>query len=163
MTDHDRISQQLCLYTAAVDTRQWQLFDRIFTPDVLADYGKPVSGLAAFKQMADAAWGAFDASQHGLSNINIRVEGDRARSLAYGNWCLIRRGLEDGDVWEGRGWYDDAFIRVDGRWLIHHRRCRVMTYTGNPGVMTADGRFEGTLPTTSMVAELAVGNLGFFA
>ena len=162
MDDHDRITQQLYLYSAAVDSRQWHLFDDIFTKDIVADYGVPVSGLEPFKQMAEAAWGAFDASQHSFSNVLVKIEGDKARTLAHGNWHIIRKGFAEGDTWLGRGWYDDSFVLKGKRWMIRHRRCRVMAFEGNPGIMFPDGKFEGPFPTTSMVEELANGTLGFF-
>jgi len=161
--DHDQIIQQLYLYSAAVDSRQWHLFDDIFTKDIFADYGQPVEGLEPFKQMAQAAWGAFDASQHSFSNVLVKIEGNSARSLAHGNWHIIRKGFAEGDTWVGRGWYDDSFVKSAGRWMVHNRRCRVMSYDGNPGIMFPDGKFEGEFPTTSMTEELQNGTLGFFA
>lgn len=162
MDDHDALIQQLYLYSAAVDTRQWHLFDDIFTGDIVADYGTPVSGLEAFKQMAEAAWGAFDASQHLFSNVLVKIEGNTARTLAHGNWHIIRKGFAEGDTWLGRGWYDDSFVRHEGRWLIRRRRCRVMSFDGNPGIMFPDGKFEGPFPTISMAEELENGTLNFF-
>lgn len=163
MDNHDSLIQQLYLYSAAVDSRQWHLFDQIFTQDIHADYGQPVDGLEPFKQMAEAAWGAFDASQHSFSNVLVKIEGKTARTLAHGNWHIVRKGFVEGDTWLGRGWYDDSFVLKGDRWLIRKRRCRVMAYEGNPGIMFPDGKFEGEFPTTSMTEELANGTLGFFA
>lgn len=164
MDDHNSLAQQLYLYALAIDTRQWDLFDNIFTDDVTADYGAPFlfSGLASFKAGARAAWGAFDASQHSITNVAIRIQGDTAKTLAHGNWHIVRTGLEGGDTWLGRGWYDDSFVRSGGRWLIRNRNCRVMACSGNPGTMTPDGNYAGPMPTYSMHEAQAHGTLGFF-
>ena len=52
MSDREEIVQLVNLYGLAMDTRRWDLFDRIFTPDCDADYG-PTShwtDRAAFKR-----------------------------------------------------------------------------------------------------------------
>lgn len=164
MGDRTSITGQINLYGMAVDSRQWDLFDGIFTPDVHAEYGgSPFTGLEAFKQGAALAWGRFDCSQHAMSNTVIRVDGDQANALTYGSWCIVRSGVEGGDLWEGRGWYDDRFVRVDDRWLITRRLCRVMWGSGNPRVMQLEGHYTDKVKTWSLHEEVKAGRVQFFA
>jgi len=122
--DEVSVLQMLNCYGVAVDSKRWDVFDRLFTEDVIADYGEPVvfRGREEFKQGAAVAWGPFDASQHSMSNTVWEARGDSGRSLTYGNWFIIRRGVEGGEVWEGRGWYYDEWVRRDDGWRIK-RRC----------------------------------------
>ena len=140
--DEVSASQLLNRYGVAVDSKRWDVFDQIFTDDVIADYGEPVlfAGLDAFKRGAAKAWGPFDASQHSMSNTVWERQEDTGRSLTYGNWFIIRRGIEGGDLWEGRGWYYDEWVLCDGGWRIKHRCCRTMWCSGNPLVVNATFR-----------------------
>lgn len=66
------------LYPVAVDTRQWRLFDRVFTPDCVVDFGGPArfEGLDALKTAFDAIHQPFKATQHFTSNHQILASGD---------------------------------------------------------------------------------------
>lgn len=140
------ILQLLNRYGVAVDSKRWDVFEQIFAPDVIADYGEPVlfEGLEAFKRGAEDAWGLFDASQHSMSNTVWERRGETGRSLTYGNWFIMRRGIEGGDLWEGRGWYYDEWVLRDAGWRIKHRRCRTMWCSGNPLVVNATFKLGAT-------------------
>jgi SnoaL-like domain len=94
MNDSDvtAITQLVNLYGLAVDSRRWDLFDRIFAPDVDADYG-PTSHWTdrqRFKSDFAAFHDPFDSTQHTMSTHVIRVEDDRAHSFCNGGWRLVR-------------------------------------------------------------------------
>ena len=145
MPDELNAVRLLNRYGVAVDAKRWDFFDDVFAPEVTADYGGPVTfdGLEAFKQGAADAWGAFDASQHSMSNIVWDRDGHVARSLTYGDWFIIRRGTPGGDVWRGKGWYHDEWVRMDIGWRIIRRCCRTMWADGNPLVPNAQFDAEG--------------------
>jgi hypothetical protein len=142
--DTDEIVRIINLYAFAVDTQRWDLFDRIFTPDTEADYGPTMHwrDLASFKRDFAAFHGPLDGTQHTIANHQIIVDGDRANSMTYGIWRLMRHVPQGGgDVWLGGGWYDDAFVRTAQGWRIKKRVCRVAWWEGNP-------RVGDTLPGT---------------
>ncbi|RJG03205.1 nuclear transport factor 2 family protein [Noviherbaspirillum sedimenti] len=166
-TKQDELSvlQLLNRYGVAVDSKRWDVFDQVFTEDVIADYGAPVvfEGLAAFKRGAEAAWGPFDASQHSMSNTVWERRGDTGRSLTYGNWFIIRRGVEGGDLWEGRGWYYDEWVLRDAGWRIKRRCCRTMSWSGNLLVVDPTAKAGTACSKTYSLADAArEGLFSFF-
>ena len=149
MSERDEIVELINRYALAVDAQRWALFDTIFTSDCIADFGSSAhwTDLATFKSDFAAFHASFDATQHLMMNHQVRIAGDRARSLTYGSWRLVRRAAEGGPLWDGSGWYDDAWVRLGDGWRIAHRVCRVIWFTGNdkvretmPGVVFADER-----------------------
>ena len=60
MTDNDKaaIIEIMNLYAFALDTRQWDLFDRVFTEDVVAEFGP-----------AGAGWNGLDVFKTSLRRI----------------------------------------------------------------------------------------------
>ena len=53
-----------------------------------------------------------------MTNMVADVQGDRAKTVTYGHWLLIRHAAKGGAEWSGDGWYDDEFTRIDGEWKI---------------------------------------------
>jgi len=164
---HDQIIQVINLYGLAMDTQRWDLFDQVFTEHVDADFGPGVhwTSLARFKADFAAFHAPFDATQHVMTNHNVRVLGDVAHALTYGAWRLVRRAAAEADggdpLWDGTGWYDDELVRTHAGWRIRKRVCRVVWWTGNPKV-------KETLPGVvfedirdSLRDEERAGRLGF--
>lgn len=126
--DEAAIVRTLNLYALAMDTQRWDLFDRIFTPDVDADYADPAHwrDLESFKRDFAAYHTPFDSTQHVMMNHLVEVKGDLANSFVYSTWLLIKQGTEGGDHWQGTGWYDDLLVRTADGWRIKKRTCRVL-------------------------------------
>ena len=136
MADQDvlAITHLINLYGVAVDTQRWDLFDRIFTGDVDADFGEASHwrDLAAFKADFAVFHDPFASTQHAMMNHLVDVVGDVAQAFTYARWLLIRKDVEGRDFWEGTGWYDDELVRSGGKWLIRRRTCRIVWWDGNP-------------------------------
>jgi hypothetical protein len=165
MADQDlqSIVSIINLYGFAVDTQRWDLFDRIFTGDVEADFSESAHwrDLATFKRDFAVFHDPFDSTQHAMMNHLVNVTGGLAQAFTYGTWRLIRKGLEGGDFWEGTGWYDDELVRTAAGWLIKHRICRIVWWGGNPLVQeTVPGvRFE--LRSTALRREGDAGRVSY--
>lgn len=163
MSDREEIIQLINLYGFAMDTQRWDLFDRIFTDDVDADYG-PGSHWTSrekFKRDFGTFHEVFDATQHVMTNHLVTVEGDRAWVHTYGSWRLIRHAAGDPPVWDGTGYYDDQLVRTDGGWRIARRVCRVVYWTGNGRVQTPSDDIVFQLDLVSLRQEGAEGRLGY--
>ena len=165
MSDQDTASiiRTLNLYALAMDTQRWDLFDRIFTEHVDADYGETShwTSRAQFKADFGAFHELFDATQHVMTNHLVVVDGDTAAAHTYGAWRLIRHAAGDPPVWDGTGYYDDQLVRTHAGWRIAKRICRVVFWTGNPRVQTPMEEIEFKLDLVSLRKEGAAGRLNF--
>ena len=163
MTDHEAIISKLNLYGLGVDSQRWDLFDQVFTEYVDADFGGSAhwKNLAQFKADFAAFHAPFDATQHVMTNHNVRVMGDRAHSLTYGSWRLIRHGTEGGPLWDGTGWYDDEWARLHSGWHIRKRVCRVVWSIGNDRVKETIPGVSFDTVYDSLKGEAQAGHLSF--
>ncbi|MFA7587578.1 MAG: nuclear transport factor 2 family protein [Novosphingobium sp.] len=163
VADRGEIIEKLNLYALAVDTRRWDLFDRIFAEHCEADYGPRVHWHQRDPFKADFATfhAPFDATQHILTNHQVEVEDERAWSLCYGSWRLVRRDAEGGPLWDGTGWYDDQWTLTHGGWRILKRVCRVVWSTGNPLVKQVLPAASFEDDCVSLHDEAAAGRLAY--
>jgi SnoaL-like domain len=162
-SDQQSIIHIINLYGLAVDSQRWELFDRIFTTDVEADFSESAHwrNLATFKCDFDAFHRIFDSTQHAMMGHVVEVSGNTAHAFTYGMWRLIRKGLEGGDLWEGTGWYDDELTRTKDGWRIRHRVSRVVWWGGNLRVQQADPDVKFMLHSVSVKDEGKAGRIGF--
>jgi len=163
-SDREEIIQVINLYGLAVDTQDFDLFDRIFTSDIVARYSESAhwAGLDNFKRDFVGYHRPFDGTQHIMFNHLVDVKDDEATCVTYAHWRLYRKGVPGGDFWEGNGWYDDHAVRVGEGWRIDRRACRIIWWGGNPLVSQADPSVTFDLPITSLRAERERGRLGFY-
>lgn len=144
MADSDKaqIIEIMNMYAFALDTHQWDLFDRVFTEDVVAVFGPAGTGwegLDVFKASFADFHDRLDSHQHTMTGHLVEVDGDTAHAFSYGNWLLIRNAAEGGPSWTGTGWYDDLLTRTEHGWRIKRRVCRLQGWTGNPLVPEPHG------------------------
>ena len=135
--DKTEILEILNLYGFALDARRWDLFDRVFSDDVVAEFGPAGAawhGLGEFKASFAEFHDRLDSHQHTMMGQIVHVDGDKANAFSYGNWLLVRHAAEGGSTWLGTGWYDDELVRTGQGWRIRHRVCRLQSWSGNPSV-----------------------------
>lgn len=159
------IIEVLNLYGFALDARQWDLFDRIFTEDVVMDLGPAAvawADRAEFKQGFKNFHETLDNHQHTMMGQLAHVVGDKAYAFSYGNWLLVREAAEGGPAWMGTGWYDDELVRVDGSWKIKRRVCRLLSWTGNPRVPEPNGDQNPDMNMNSLYQACEAGEIGYF-
>ena len=163
-TDKAQIVEALNLYAYALDARQWDLFDDIFTEDVVMDLGPAAvawNGRAEFKQGFENFHATLDNHQHTMMGHLVHVEGDTGYAFCYGNWLLIRDAAEGGPAWFGTGWYDDELVRSDGKWKIKRRVCRLLSWTGNPRVPEPNGDQNPDMNMNSLYGFAEAGQSGY--
>jgi hypothetical protein len=146
------------LYPLAVDTRKWELFDLIFTPDVHADFATPTpwTDLASLKRDFKAVHDPFDHTQHVVTNHVVVVDGDRADCTSYVR-ARLSREAPGGNIFEMAGWYDDGLVRTSAGWRIKSRKTNIIWMGGEPRVLMPDS--DGTVPT-GLPAFHTVANAG---
>ena len=162
--DKAEIIEILNLYGFALDAQQWDLFDRVFSEDVYADFGPAGarwSGLADFKRSFAEFHVTLDNHQHTMMGHLVHVAGDKAYSFSYGNWLLVRESAKGGSSWLGTGWYDDELIRTSDGWRIKQRVCRLVSWTGNPLVPVPNAEHNPDMKTNVLSLDCQAGKVGF--
>jgi len=133
--DRARIEDLQARYMFALDFRDPEAYASTFTPDGVLDYGAgEIRGREAIKSFINEsrknaeAQAAKDVSglrpaagRHNISNIVLRIEGDKAVGRAYwfhmGNNNPKRTATLD-----SFGHYEDEMVKVNGQWLFSKRK-----------------------------------------
>jgi hypothetical protein len=161
--DQGEIIQVLNLYGFVLDGQLWDLFDRVFVEDVVAEFGpagmvwRDLNGL---KEHFIEFHQELDNHQHTMMGQVVHVDGDRAYAFSYGNWLLRREAAEGDPTWIGTGWYDDELIRTDAGWRICHRIARLVSWSGNPAVVGHNPDADFNLFV--LRREIEAGKVGFY-
>ncbi len=126
IADRLEIQDLLIDYCTAVDQRDFDAFDSIFTPQGRIDYtamGGSAGSVQEMKSYLQKALGAFPASQHLIANVRIRVFGDQAEARCVcHNPMVFRRDAKTLQVMFYGLWYVDRLVRTPQGWRIHQRR-----------------------------------------
>jgi hypothetical protein len=127
--DRAAIEDLQARYLFALDFHDPDLYVSTFTADGVLDYGSgEVKGRQAIKDViarmpspAPVAGLRAAAARHNISNIVIKVDGDKAVSRSYwfhySNDNPQRRG-----VFDGFGHYEDELVKINGKWLFTKRK-----------------------------------------
>jgi hypothetical protein len=126
--DRAAIEDLQARYLFALDFHDPDLYVSTFTEDGVLDYGSgDVKGRQAIKDViakmpspAVVAGKRPGAARHNISNIVIKVDGNKATGRSYwfhySNDNPDRRG-----VFDGFGHYEDELVKVNGKWLFTKR------------------------------------------
>jgi SnoaL-like domain len=123
ISDRFEIQQLLIDYSTAIDKRQFDDLDRVFTPDAYIDY-RAMGGIdGRFPEVK--AWLAqvlpnFPAYAHMLGNFDVRIDGDTAASRTICFNPMVLGGAQNQILYCGL-WYEDEFIRTAGGWRMSRR------------------------------------------
>lgn len=153
------------LYAVAVDSHRYDLFEQVFTDDIICDFG----GGAAFtdrQTLIDTfrnIHAVFQATQHMVSGHSILVDGNRAQCFSYVDG-RFRRRISSGDgLFCSTGWYDDSLIRTPKGWRIRHRISRMVSHSGDIEVMQVMPGVDTNYDLASLSAEAGKGAVNFLA
>lgn len=120
-------------YAYCIDTRQTERLVEIFSAEVEAHYGYGPGGVWHGAAAVAAGLGAqvetFEASCHLMGNVDVQLDGDRARTSAYVNaWHWLQELAGDSerpaDFMFCGVYVDDVGREEDGVWRIRRRRFR---------------------------------------
>lgn len=138
LLDRVEIVDLLNRYAMALDDRDWQRLATCFTPDAIAVYGPVLGrqeGFAAIERVCRGALEPLDSSHHIISNHEIAIDRDTARTRCYLHAQHTKAGTEGGDNFTIGGAYIDELVRTDGGWRIRRRELRILWQEGNPRVL----------------------------
>jgi len=130
ISDRIEITETITLYSVGLDQRQWELWDRTFTPDAVLDFtpvGLSVQTIAEARATFDANEARIPAGQHLLTNTIIELDGDTATARSEYILNTFERVDTPGRArWNrGGGWYDDDLVRTEDGWRISRRTAHV--------------------------------------
>lgn len=125
ISDRLEIQDLLVRYADAIDRRNYDGLDRVFTPDADIDY-TAFGGIAGrypeVKAWLEEVLRIFPAFQHFNTNADIRIEGDRATGRIMCLSPMVLPGDEQPPRVGFHGlWYIDDYVRTPEGWRIAQR------------------------------------------
>ncbi|MCP4603300.1 MAG: nuclear transport factor 2 family protein [Proteobacteria bacterium] len=127
VSDLLEIETILTRYCTAIDTKQYDMLDSLFTTEATLDYTS-AQGIRGTLHEAKA-WLAkvlarFPMTQHVVGNFTITVEVDRASSrCSFFNpmGLPLQEGEERQKILFFGGYYNDTLVRTENGWRISER------------------------------------------
>ena len=155
--DRFAIQDLLYLYAFLADTDQFhRITDEIFADDAVLDWGvREVRGRDALRAWFDAPRPGLRGTSHNISNVLVRIDGDRASALSkMVAWHWFDEGSEATALQPANavivGGYEDELRRAAVGWRITHRSAHQF---GPGGIGTAG-------PVPSMIVPLVEATKG---
>jgi hypothetical protein len=125
ISDRLEIQDLVVAYSHAIDTRDWDALDDVFTADAVIDYtemGGTRGGLAETKAFLAEALAGFSAFQHLVANCLLELDGDTAHGRTTCHNPMLLRDAEGRETVLLAGlWYRDTFVRTPAGWRIAER------------------------------------------
>ena len=133
---HEAIREVLNNYARACDSRDWALFDKVFTHDVDFNYGGEYSAKGRDKlvKLIKNSLGGCGPTQHLLGNFSITISGDTASCYCYVRAFHVGRGDKKGQLYEVWGAYEDKLVKED-EWKICDRKMLITYEHGSRSVL----------------------------
>lgn len=126
-SDWRAIEQVLYDYAWMVDRRKWEMMDAVFAPGATIDYTSTGGIKGPYRptlEWLDRALAPWPINLHHITNVTIRIQGDRADARCYFTAPMARlRGDGSQEVITNAGYYLDAMVRTASGWRIQERVC----------------------------------------
>jgi len=117
VADKLEIQELLFRYARAVDTKDWELLEAVFTPDAHLDYtsaGGPAAGRDEVVAWLARSLALLPVTQHYITNLEIELDGDRARVRAMFYNPMQLPGMTDMSACGGN--YLHEVVRTPAGW-----------------------------------------------
>lgn len=125
LSDRLEINDLLVRYTKAIDEKNWDLLDRVFTADATIDYsssGGVAGPLPEVKRWLERGLAAFPETLHLIGNSEVELEGDRARAkTAVYNPMFFAKPQGGRHHFAVGAYYLDELVRTPEGWRIASR------------------------------------------
>ena len=134
--DRWEICRVLDGYAEALDRRDWDALESVFTEDLVFDFGEWVtkSRAAAVKSIRSYLDGC-GPTQHLLGNYRIHIDGDQAESSVYVRAFHRGTGTAAEKTYEMGGEYRDELRRTPSGWRSFRREGEVFWELGSRDVL----------------------------
>ena len=125
ISDRLEIQDLFARYCFAIDDRDWDALETIFTPDATIDYtetGGTKGSLAEIKAWLPIALKRFPAFQHMVATTKLMLDGDSAnsRTILFNPMVLPDKDGTAQTFFIGL-WYRDRLVRTEAGWRIAER------------------------------------------
>lgn len=119
LADKQAIQELMAHYADRIDANDPEGAARCFAEDGIGIYWGETVGRRAIADRLSGILDRFHATSHHLSNVQIRLNGDRATAQSY-VYAFHRMAdtMEAMHVW---GRWVDELARIDGEWLFTRR------------------------------------------
>jgi hypothetical protein len=124
ISDRLEIQDLLARYTDAIDRRDWDVLDRIFTTDARIDYtsvGGIAGNLPEIKEFLDQSFKLFESTQHLLGLSVVDISGDEATARTICHNPMVLKGGKNPQLLVCGVWYRDRLVRTPEGWRIAER------------------------------------------
>ena len=124
ISDRLEIQDLLARYTDAIDRRDWDALDRIFTEDAWIDYssvGGAAGNLPEIKTFLDESFKLFASTQHLIGSTVVDIAGDEATARTICHNPMVFKGGKDPHLLVCGVWYRDRLVRTVDGWRIAER------------------------------------------
>ncbi len=125
LSDRFEIQDLLVAYAHAIDTKNWDALDDVFTADAFIDYsvmGGAKGSLPEIKKFLAEAMPIFPHTQHMVANMQVRLNGDEATGrIMCQNPQVMDMGSGKRHVFVLGLWYVDTYVRTPAGWRIKTR------------------------------------------
>jgi SnoaL-like domain len=136
LADRAEIHDVIVRYGWAIDTKDWALLDTCFTADAEVDYSSNPGGKKGpyqqIRSWLEKMISAFPVTQHLMSNIDAKLDGDRAtcRTMVTNPQGAATREGGPHFFFVGAR-YDDELVRTDDGWKIAKRVETTLWFQGS--------------------------------
>jgi hypothetical protein len=125
ISDRLELQQLVVDYASAIDQKDFEALDRIFTPDAFIDY-RPMGGTHGnypeVKAWLKVTLVNFPRYYHMVSNVSLKITGDTAtgRIVCFNPMCMDLPDVKNHVMFFGL-WYMDQYLRTPEGWRITER------------------------------------------
>jgi hypothetical protein len=143
MIDRIEIEELLVRYSRAIDSKEFDTLETLFTSDAIFDGGSLgcPAGAPQIRAMIEGTLAGLDSTQHLVGKSLIEIDGDEAEVRTYLFSQHIRESTP-GPIkhYALGGEYADRVVRTPEGWRIAYRRLDRMWKEGDRAVIS--GRLE---------------------
>jgi SnoaL-like domain len=125
--DKAQIAEVLIRYATGIDFKDWALFRTCWTDEIDVDYGDlgQFTPAEALTDLMTRIHQDMGPTYHRMSNLVIKVDGDRATARSYVH-ALLMAVPGDSSSWvDALGHYDDELVRTSDGWRIARRTTHI--------------------------------------
>ncbi|TXH02636.1 MAG: nuclear transport factor 2 family protein [Nevskiaceae bacterium] len=126
LQDRAALEQLVIAYANAIDQREWDRLDAVFTPEAVIDYtatGGIKGSYAEIKAWLPRTLKFFRSYMHLMGNAQFTIDGDTATGeVACFNPMVAPSLLGGGTTVIFGIWYHDRYVRTPQGWRIDSRR-----------------------------------------